>query len=187
MELNRAIQGRKSVKKFSSQKPDWRDIIECIDAARYAPMAGNIYTLKFIIVDDKDKIQKIADSCQQPFVADAHYVIVVCSDTKKTINAYEEKGKIYCRQQAGAAIQNFLLKTEEKELATCWTGYFVESMLKRVLEIPGDIDVEAVFPIGYASKAIGQARQKKETNIDNILYFDKYGNKKMRPVKKLEV
>ena len=187
MELDKAIQKRRSVKKFSSQNPDWRDIIECIDAMRYAPMSGNIYTPRFIVVDDKDKIQKIADSCQQSFVADAHYVIVVCSDPKKTLNAYEERGKRYCRQQAGAAIQNFLLKIEEKGLATCWTGHFVDNMIKRILEIPEDIDIEALFPIGYASKAMGQAKERKNDDMDYILYFNKYKNKKMIPVKKLEV
>ena len=56
--LDKIIHNRRSVKKFKSTKPDWRTIIECIDAMRYAPMAGNNYSLKFILVDDKDKINK---------------------------------------------------------------------------------------------------------------------------------
>jgi nitroreductase len=60
MDLSKAIRSRKSVKKFSTKKPDWRDIIECVDAARYAPMAGNNYSLKFIIIDDKETIEKIS-------------------------------------------------------------------------------------------------------------------------------
>ena len=68
MELNKAMQGFHNVKKFNDKKPDWRDIIEAIDAARYAPMAGDNYTLKFIIVDDKETIQKLADAAQQPFI-----------------------------------------------------------------------------------------------------------------------
>ena len=56
MDLNKAIQSRKSVRKFTSRKPDWRDIIECVDAARHAPLAGGIPTLKFILVSNKEKI-----------------------------------------------------------------------------------------------------------------------------------
>ncbi|HJX50715.1 MAG TPA: nitroreductase family protein, partial [Candidatus Nanoarchaeia archaeon] len=67
MELDKAIQGRKSVRHFADKKPDWRDVIECVEAARFAPMAGNAYSLRFIIVDDKEKIQKIAEAAQQPF------------------------------------------------------------------------------------------------------------------------
>ena len=55
MELNKAIKKRRSVRKFKDKKPNWRDILECIDSVRYAPMAGNNFTLKFILVDDKDR------------------------------------------------------------------------------------------------------------------------------------
>ena len=185
MELDKAIQSRKSIRRFSSKKPDWRDIIECIDAARYAPMAGNVFTLKFIIVDDKKKIEKIAEACQQNFVAKAHYLIVVCTEPKITANAYEKRGKIYCRQQAGAGIQNFLLKIQEAGLATCWVGDFVEDMIKRELSIPKEVDVEAVFPIGYGEKTLGKQRVKKEPDIDSLLYFNQYKEKRMKPLEKV--
>jgi len=149
MNIDKAIQNRHSVRRFTSKKPDWRDIIECIDSARYAPMAGNIFSLKFIVVSDKEKIQKLADAAQQHFIAQAHYVVVVCTNPSRTINSYEEQGKKFCRQQAGAAIQNFLLKIQEAKLATCWVGHFVEEQVKEALQIQEDINVEAIFPIGY--------------------------------------
>jgi len=183
MDLDGAIQKRHSVRKFTNEKPDWRDIIECIDAARYAPMAGNNFTLKFIVVEDSKKIQKLAEAAQQPFVAKAHYVVVVCSNPKRTVNAYEERGKMYCRQQAGAAIQNFLLKIEEKGLATCWVGAFVDYLVKDALAIPEGIDVEAMFPIGYEFDKKKTRRLK--IDIDRILYFHKYKNKKMRKPRKI--
>jgi len=184
MELDEAIQNRHSARKFRSEKPDWRDIIECIDSARYAPMAGNNYTLKFILVNDKKKIQKIADASQQSFIAQAQYVVVVCSNPSRTKNAYDERGEKYCKQQAGAAIQNFLLKIEEKGLATCWIGAFVDDLIKDILKVPKNVDVEALFPIGYEFKRYSE---KVKIDLDNILYFEKYGNKKMNKVKVLNV
>ena len=111
----------------------------------------------------------------------------MCSIKRGVINAYGEQAETFVRQQAGAAIQNFLLRLTEEGLATCWTGHFVDNMIKRILEIPEDIDIEALFTIGYASKAIGQQKDRKDVDIDTILYFNKYKNKKMIPVKKLEV
>jgi len=185
MDLNKVIQSRKSARKFKDKKPDWRDIIECIDAARYSPMAGNNFTLKFILVNEQEKIQKISDAAQQPFISQAKYVVVVCSDTSRAVNAYKEKGKIFCRQQAGAAIQNFLLKIQEAGLSTCWVGYFVEEQIKRELKIPENIQIEAVFPIGYEFE---KAKTRKiKIDMDRILYFNKYKNKKMKNPKKLDV
>ncbi|MCX6746986.1 MAG: nitroreductase family protein [Candidatus Pacearchaeota archaeon] len=177
MELDKAIQNRHSVRKFSNKKPDWRTIIECLDASRFAPMAGNIYTARFIIVDDVEKIRKIAEAAQQDFISEAKYLLVVCSAPSKTLNAYEERGKNYYKQQAGAAIQNFLLKIEEAGLATCWIGHFVEEQVKDELKIPDDITVEALFPIGYE---FTKSRRKSKIDLDRILYFNSYQNKKMK-------
>ncbi len=176
MQLDDAIKERKSVRKFSLRKPDWRDIIECIDSARYAPMAGGDFSVKFILVSDKEKINKIAEACQQDFVSTAHYLVVVCSKPERTINAYGKRGEIFARQQSGAVMQNFMLKIEEKKLATCWVGHFVESQVKHELGIGGDANVEAIFPIGYAFE---KTKPSKRINLDNVLYFEKYGNKKM--------
>ena len=106
MQLDKAIQDRLSVRKFLDKKPDWRIIIECINASRYAPMAGGNFSLKVIMIDDQEKIQQIAKAAQQDFISRAHYLVVFCSDKGRTTNAYGKRGEIYARQQAGAAIQN---------------------------------------------------------------------------------
>lgn len=186
MELDKAIKSRKSVRKYKSKKPDWRDIIECIDCCRYAPMAGNHFSLKFILIDDKKTIQKFSDCCQQNFVSTAHYVIVVCTVPDLTINCFEDFGEKFLRQQAGASIQNLLLKIHEKGLSACWVGYFVEEMIKRELNIPDKVTIEAILPIGYAHPAETK-KQKRKVMLDNVLYFHKYGNKKMKPPRKLNV
>ncbi|MBU4308270.1 MAG: nitroreductase family protein [Nanoarchaeota archaeon] len=183
MKVDRAIKSRKSTRKFNSKKPDWKDILECIDSMRYAPMAGGNFSLKIIIVSDLQKISQLAESAQQEFLKQAKYVLVVCSKKARTINAYEEQGKIYARQQAGAAIENFLLKIEEKKLATCWVGHFVDSQVKRVLRIPEDVDVEALLPIGYEFEKRYTRRAK--VDIDRILYFEEYDKNKMIEPKKL--
>ncbi|VVB82592.1 Coenzyme F420:L-glutamate ligase [uncultured archaeon] len=182
MELSKAIQNRKSVRKFSKKKPEWRNIIECIDSARYAPMAGNNYTLKFILLDNQEKINKISEACEQDFISLAQYVVVVCSNPSRTINLYKEKGNDFCRQQAGAAIENFLLSIEEYGLSTCWVGYFDEKKIKKELEIPEEVNIEAIFPIGYE----GEKPRVKHAKIDldRILYFNRYGNIHMRKEEK---
>lgn len=185
MELSKAIKQRHSVRKFKEKKPDWRDIIDCIEYARYAPMAGNNFSLKFIVVDDEDKIEKIAAACQQQFVGEVKYLVVVCSSGARTISSYEEMGKTFLRQQAGAAIQNFLLSIEEKGLATCWVGYFVEEQIKRELRIPESSQVEAVFPIGFELDK-KHLRQEK-VDIDAMLYFNSYGKTKQKSYKKFDV
>ncbi len=184
MQLDKAIKERHSVRKFKDKKPNWRKIIDCLDSVRCAPMAGGNFTLKIIFVSDKEKINKIAKACQQDFISKANYVVVFCSVPERTEVSFDERGKIYTRQQAGAAIQNFLLKIQEAGLATCWIGYFVEEQIKRELKIPAKAQVEALFPIGYEYE---KPKRKSKIDMDAILYFEKYGNKKMKHIKKIDV
>ena len=183
MDLTKAIHSRQSIRGFSSKKPDWRNIIECIDILRYAPMAGGNYTLKVIMVDEPKLINKLAEASQQDFISEAKYVVVICSDPKRTVNAYEERGKNFVRQQAGAAIQNFLLKITEYGFSTCWIGYFIEEEIKNILDIPEEIQVEALFPIGFQKEK--KRTKKVPIDLNNILYFNEYGNKKMKKENKI--
>ncbi len=180
MQLQEAIERRKSVRKYSRKKPDWRDVVECIDSARFAPMAGNLFSLKFILVDEEKSIQEISEACQQPFIANAHFVVVVCSDGGKTKISFGERSDIYLQQQAGAGIQNFLLSLTEKGLDTCWVGHFFEDKIKSILRIPENIQVEALFPIGLPTKVKGASHPKKpKTELEYILRFNYYKTKKM--------
>jgi nitroreductase len=184
MELNKAIQSRRSIRKFSDKKPDWRKIIEAIDAARYAPMAGNIFSLKFILIDEQEKINKIADWATQDFIKKAKYAVVFVTEPSRTLNAMgKEKGEEYCRQQAGAAIQNFLLKLTEFGLSTCWIGYFNENKIKTLLKIDDECKIEAIFPIGYANEKPGKRNVR---DLNNFLYFNEWDNERMKKEKRVE-
>lgn len=96
----------------------------------------------------------------------------------------ENRGEVYARQQAGAAIENFLLSIENHGLSTCWVGYFSEYQIKRELEIPDEINVEAVFPIGFEFET--KLTRKAKIDIDDILYFNHYGQNKMKKERKIE-
>ena len=182
MDLDKAIKNRRSVRKFSLDKPDWRDVIECVDFLRYAPMAGKNFSLRAIISKDQNKIQRAAEAAQQDFIAKAHYIVILYSMPSRTKINFGEKSEIYLRQQAGAAIQNFLLKVEEKGLATCWIGDFVEDQIKNAFVIPENMQVEAIFPIGYEFK---KSRPTKKVDLDRMLFFEKHDNKKMKLPRKI--
>jgi nitroreductase len=85
MDLDKIIQARRSIRKFKSDKPDWRETIECIDSMRYAPMAGNNFSLKIILVDEEDKIKKMAEAAQQPFITQAKYITGVAGADAVTV------------------------------------------------------------------------------------------------------
>ena len=177
MQLKNAIESRKSVKRFSHKKPDWRKVLRAIDVARFAPSAGNQLVTKFIVVQDEKKISAISDATQQDFVGTAKILVVVVSDDSSLVRSYDERGVRYCAQQSGAAIQNFLLALTEQKLMTTWVGHFVDEQVRRVLDIPEGLYIEAVFPIGIETAV--KSKESRKVKLDNVVYFDKFGEKKM--------
>lgn len=184
MELQDAIKSRKSVRKFSSKKPDWRDIIDAIHSTQYAPTAGGLFPLNFIIIDDEKLIEELAKWSEQEFINEAKYVVVLVSDEGITTNMFHDKGKIFTHQESGAAIENFLLSLNEFGLSTCWIGHFNEEKVRKVLKIPESYTIEAFFPVGYSNEK--KERKKPKSDIYNILYFNEWGNNRMKKIKKID-
>ena len=183
MSIDKTIQSRRSIRKYKLKSPNWRRIIEAIDAAKYAPMAGEIFSLYFLLVDNDEKIQKIAKWCEQDFIMQAKYVVLFLTNPKKTVSSYGKRGEVYCQQQTGAAIQNFLLKLTEAKLSTCWIGHFNERMIKQMFRIPEDINIEAIFPIGIAGE---KPKRRREIDLNTYLYFNEWKNKRMTHITKVE-
>lgn len=183
MEFDKVIKERKSVRKYITKAPDWREIMEAINVGLQGPLAGNIGSVRFILVSDREAILKLKEACQEEFVADSHYVVVVCSDPKDVVRAYDERGEIYVRQQAGAAIENFLLKLVDLGLSGCWIGDFVEEQVKTIVRAPPHVYIEAIIPIGYSAD---KSPRKRKPSLDMALYFDRYKSREMKPKKQVE-
>jgi nitroreductase len=179
MKLRDAIENRADVKRFDLKKPDWRKVVRAIDAARFASSAGNHFAARFILVDDEKIIDKLGESCQQNFIKGAKCVVVVVSDPSGLVRSYNERGESYCKLQAGAAIQNFLLALEDEGLVSSWVWYFDDDEVRRFLDVPDNANVEGVFPIGRKTKIMGI--KNRVAKLENVLFFGKYGEKKMRP------
>lgn len=179
MELRDAIEKRKDVKVYDLKAPDWRAVVRAIDAARFATSAGSHFSARFILVSDKKVIKKLTDVCQQSFVGKASYLVVAVSDPSGLIRSYGDRGEGYCAKQIGSAVQNFLLALEEEKLVTSWVWYFDDEQVKNILDIPESARVEGIFPIGREIR-IKKRPHRGAVKLDNILFFEKYGEKKMK-------
>lgn len=179
MDFDSLLKERKCVRNYSAKGVSFADIVKICEVARYSPMAGNIYTVRLLLVADKETKAKLVEAALgQEFIADAPYVLVVCSDLTNLARSYSEHAQIYSRQQAGAAIENIFLKIIELKLATCWIGAFDEKAVRRVLKIPDRIQIEAILPIAMP---LGKTTTKKKPELKQILYFEKWGQSTAKP------
>ncbi len=186
MQLQEAIKSRKSTKRFSGKKVNLKKIIRILDNLRNNPCAGNMYNLKFIIIQKESTIDKISTAAQQDFIKHAGAAIAIVSDRDKVKKMYDYNDKGFAAQQAGAAIQTLLLSLTEADIANCWIGFFDDGLMNEALGVKGQT-VEAIIALGEPTK--NKAERKSDKNmpdLENIVFFEKYGNKKSEPEIKVQ-
>jgi nitroreductase len=178
MDVFEAIHGRRSIRKFKSDPVPAEILHRIIDAAHWAPSAGNLQSAEFIIIrDNNTKKSLVQAALGQDFIAQAPVVIVACTDTQRSAMKYGERGKIlYSIQDAAASIQNLLLAAHDLGLGACWIGAFFEDKVSDILGIPAGVVPLAIIPIGYTdSKPVSPPR----ADLTEAVHFEKYGNKKI--------
>ena len=172
MEFDSLVKKRKSVREFIRKRASWKLVLEAIDSANQGPFAGNFNPLKFLIVEDKETIDLISKECDQLWISQVSILVLVLSDDTQLEEIYGDRGRVYSRQQAGAAIQTMLLKITDLGLATCWVGSYNDETIKQKLKIPEHVQIEAILPIGYENTKIKSDKKDKKA-LDTILYWEK--------------
>ncbi len=167
LELSESIRGRRSIRAFQKRKIQDEDVAKLIEAASWAPSAGNIQPWIFVIVKKPDLKQKLAEAAHdQEFVAEAPMVVVVCADEKQSSMGYGARGKtLYCLQDTAAAIQNIHLTAYSLGLGTCWVGSFDEDSVRAILNVPEGLRPVAIIPVGYPDVSPRQRRRKPMSEI----------------------
>lgn len=183
--LFETIRGRRSIRSFEKHNVPMDYIYKILDAARYAPSAGNLQPWEFVIVDDEPTKQKIAEACLgQSFISNAPIVIVACADTERSGSKYGARGKaFYSVCEVSAAVENMMLAAEAFGLGTCWVGAFDENKLKYYLKLPKAVVPIAVVPVGYP---LSKPSMHKKVELSNILHFGEYGRYKRIESKGIE-
>ena len=69
------------------------------------------------------------------------------------------------------AVDHMTLAAVEEGLGTCWIGAFDEIKVKEILNIPDDVRVVALIPLGYPSSI---PRPTPRKSLDEIVMREKW-------------
>jgi len=154
LDVFEAIKTRRSIRAFTPEEISGGEIEKILDAARWAPSAGNIQPWIFVIVRKPDIKRRISEAAlNQFFIEEAPVVIVVCAEQERSRMGYGSRGAtLYCIQDTAAATQNILLAAHALGLGACWVGAFDEEEVRHILRIPRGIRPVAIVPIGHPAE-----------------------------------
>lgn len=174
MELQECITERRSVRAYKEREVPMHIVAEIMEHARLAPSAGNSQNWRFIIVTDREKIKKISEAANKPWMNDAPAHIAVCNYSKKLTSLYAESGRMFSIQNCAIIASYIQLLAVEKELGTCWVGAFDNEKVERMLQCPEDIRIEAIITMGYPAEE--EAKQKIRNEFIDLCFFEQTGD-----------
>ncbi|MEM2025728.1 MAG: nitroreductase family protein, partial [Desulfurococcaceae archaeon] len=94
MEVFEAIRKRRSVRSYMASGIDRAQLERIIEAATWAPSAGNLQPWIFIVVDDKYLMRQLAKAAlNQMWIVEASCIIAVCADVERSGRVYGERGR----------------------------------------------------------------------------------------------
>ncbi len=173
MDVLEAIKERRSIRTFKNEDISAETVEKLIEAARWAPSAGNVQPWEFIIVRKPEIKRKLAEAAlNQSFIEEAPVVIVVCADEIRSSQGYGVRGKtLYCIQDTAAAIQNIHLAAYAFGLGTCWVGAFREERAREILKIPNGVRPVAIIPVGYPAE---HPKPRSRRPLNEIVHYETF-------------
>jgi len=174
------VKRRQSVRAYKTNPVNRVSIERCLEAARLAPSACNAQPWKFIVVDDPDLKNVLADATQDRLIPMNHFtkqapvhIVVVREKANLTSNIGQViKNKEYPLIDIGIAVGHFCLQAVEEGLGTCIIGWFNEKKVKKLLNIPAHKRAELMITVGYPMT--DQIREKKRKKLEEITAYNKY-------------
>jgi len=177
MDFYEVIKTRRSVRSYKEDEIPEDVLKRVLDAARIAPSGSNRQPWKFIIIKEQERRQKIAKLCHnQLFIADAPVVIVGCGrDIHYNRGGWMEECSVII--DVAIAFDHLTLAARAEGLGTCWIGSFDNDEIKDFLNIPEDVNVVAITPLGYPEKDSVFCESNDRLPLEEIIYHETWGKK----------
>jgi nitroreductase len=155
MDLLEIIKNRRSIRSYKKRDLPQEIIEKLLEAARWAPSAGNVQPWAFVVVSSQKMKQSLSMAAfGQRDLEEASVVFVVCADEKLAEQSYGARGKsLFCLQDTAAAVQNILLTAYSLGLGSCWIGAFKEDEVRQIIKAPKEMRPIALIPVGYPNEA----------------------------------
>ena len=153
MDAMEAIISRRSIRRYTGQAIADEMVEQLLKAAMSAPSAGNMQPWHFVIIDEREILDKIPRV--HPYadmVRDAPLAILVCGDLER------DGFGGYWVQDCSAATENLLIAAHARGLGAVWLGVYprderVEA-LRDLLGIPENIIPFALIALGYPDEEL---------------------------------
>lgn len=180
MDALECIKTRRSVRKFTDEMVPADMVKEIVELASYAPTWKNTQTIRYTLLEDAEKIARIAAEGVMDFpfnqktVGRAKQLMIISQ--KNGICGFEKDGSYSTSKgdhwemfDAGIATQTFCLAAHDKGVGTVILGIFDDAKVGEIVGIPEGQTVAAVVVLGYPAFAPDMPPRKSVDELFTVV------------------
>jgi nitroreductase len=149
METFEVIRKRCSLKAHISKREIEDEKINLIlEAGSLAASARNNQPWRFIVVQDKQRIEQLVSAFSESnqVIRDAPIILIICG---RAVDDVVREGREYYLFDIGLAVGNMLMAATDLGLVTHLMSAFDEAQVKDILGIPEDVRAVVATPLAY--------------------------------------
>ena len=150
MTFSELVKQRYSVRSFKSDMIAQDKLNDILQAGLAAPTACNRQPQKIFVVKKEEHRKKLAKVCR--FTFDAPVILVIGYDTARDWKNRLMPGYSSGETDAAIVCTHMMFAAWELGIGSCWVGYFNADEVASALDLPKDVRVTAMLPIGYPSE-----------------------------------
>jgi len=161
MDALEAIRKRRSVRKYTGESIQRKDLEKIVDAGRLAASGSNQQPWDFIVITDRTMINQLKVASQWMEKAGAIIAVVMDPSSRWWV------------EDGAAAIENMLIASTALGYGSCWLeGYTLprEEEFKVLLGIPKAKKLLTLIPIGVPV----EWPKKEKKPLAEVLHWEKY-------------
>jgi len=118
-----------------------------LEAGRVAPSAVNYQPWHFLVIRDKENLEKIHPLYHREWFRQAPVVIIVFANHKQSWKRSE--GKDHADIDIGITVDHMTLAATDRGLGTCWVCNFDKQKTIDYFNLPSNLEPVVFLPLGY--------------------------------------
>jgi nitroreductase len=180
MDLLKVIKERRSIRKYKKDTIPEELILECLEAARFAPSWANTQVSRFVVVKDQGLKERLCDAlthnnpARQAILEAPCVVCIVAQRGMSGLKKGEpvtDKGDWFMFD-AGIAMEHLVLAAWSFGLGTVHVGAIDARKVEDILGVPEGFSAVEMVPLGYFDEAPSPTPRKP---LKDLLYLDRFG------------
>jgi nitroreductase len=166
MDAFECIATKLEVREFSTQKVPSEIRSKILEAARLTGTGMNTQHWRFILVEKKYNLKKLAeDSTSGSWVAGANFAVIVLTNPQYGFHLID----------TGRVLQNMQLTAWNQGVGSGLFTGIREDKLRGDFAIPKELSPSVTIGFGYPARKV-TGKRKNRLPIRELVYYEKYGN-----------